>query len=220
MASPRRLIRPRAGSRQWRGRSRRLSEARHVLTSSRFAQFSLFVFQSAGQTAGDLPAFSLVSGAIRHPAGLRVVMSNRNISWAAALRELKADRVVRCAVREERLRTNAGRRGAPDLAMSVWRGHSGRRYVVVLQSVDAPDLVADQPAVVLAVARDGQSQAILIAARACEAADPGFLGWLAACATRGATEVHAYRLAESRSERIAIAADLGGPSAHVAADLA
>lgn len=147
-------------------------------------------------------------------------MSNRKISWAAALRELKADRVVRCAVREERLRTNAGRRGAPGLAMSVWRGHSGRRYVVVLQPLNAPDLVVDQPAVILAVARDGQSQAIPVAARSCEAGDPGFLGWLAACATRGATEVHAYRLAESRSERIAIAADLGGPLTHVVAESA
>ncbi|MCJ2049245.1 hypothetical protein [Methylobacterium sp. J-070] len=147
-------------------------------------------------------------------------MSNRTISWAAALRELKADRAVRSPVREERLRTNAGLRGAPGLAMSVWRGRSGRRYVVVVQPLDAPDLVADQAAVVLAVARDDQGRASIVAARACEAGDPGFLGWLAACARLGARELHAYRLAETRPERAKIAADLGGPSDDTAAGAA
>lgn len=137
-------------------------------------------------------------------------MSNRTISWAAALRELKADRAVRLPVREERLRTNAGLRGTPALAMSVWRGNSGRRYVVVVQPLDTPDLAAVHAAVVLAVARDEQGQAAIIAARACEAGDPGFLGWLAACARLGARELHAYRLAETGPERSAVAADLGG----------
>jgi len=140
-------------------------------------------------------------------------MSNRIISWAAALRELKDDRAVRSAIREERLRTNAGLRGAPALAMSVWRGRSGRRYVVIIQPLDAPDLVAEHAAVILAVARDEQGQASIVAARACETGDPSFLGWLAACAGLGARELHAYRLAEIRSERAEIAADLGGPTA-------
>jgi hypothetical protein len=147
-------------------------------------------------------------------------MWNRTLSWAAALRELKADRAVRSSVREERLRTKAGLRGAPALAMSVWRGHSGRRYVVVIQPLDAPDLVAEQAAVVLAVARDEHGQASIVAARACEAGDPGFLGWLAACAGLGARELHAYRLAETRCERAEIAADLGGPTAGSAAGMA
>ena len=143
-------------------------------------------------------------------------MSNRTISWAAALRELKADRAARSPIREERLRTNAGSRGAPALAMSVWRGRSGRRYVVVVQLLDAPDLVAEHAAVILAVARDEHGRASIIAARACEADDPGFLGWLAACAGLGARELHAYRLAETRIERAEIAADLGGPTADIA----
>ena len=147
-------------------------------------------------------------------------MSNRTISWAAALRELKADRAVRSSIREERLRTKAGLRGAPALAMSVWRGRSGRRYVVVIQPLDAPDLVAEHAAVVLAVARDEHGQASIVAARACEAADPGFLGWLAACAGLGARELHAYRLAEAPSERAEVAADLGGPTAGSAAGVA
>ena len=147
-------------------------------------------------------------------------MSNRTISWAAALRELKTDRAVRSPIREERLRTNGGMRGAPALAMSVWRGRSSRRYVVIVQPLDAPDLVAEEEAVTLAVARDEEGQASIVAARACEAGDPGFLGWLAACAGLGARELHAYRLAETQSERSEIAADLGGPAADSAAGMA
>jgi hypothetical protein len=147
-------------------------------------------------------------------------MSNRTISWAAALRELKADRAVRSSVREERLRTNAGLRGAPTLAMSVWRGRSSRRYVVVVQPLDIPDLTAAHAAVVLAVARDEHGHAFVGAPRACEAGDRGFLGWLAACARLGARELHTYRLAETRIERAEIAADLGGPTADIAAGAA
>ncbi|MCJ2017993.1 hypothetical protein MKK84_11240 [Methylobacterium sp. E-065] len=147
-------------------------------------------------------------------------MSNRSISWAAALRELKADRAVRFPVREERLRTSVGLRGAPALAMSAWRGQSSRRYVVVVQPLDAPDLVAERAAVILAVARDERGQASIIAARACEIGDPGFLGWLAACARLGAREVHTYRLAETTLERAAIATDLSGSAATTAAGAA
>ncbi|WP_267361545.1 MULTISPECIES: hypothetical protein [unclassified Methylobacterium] len=144
-------------------------------------------------------------------------MSNRTISWAAALRELKADRAARSPIREERLRTNTGSCGAPAFAMSAWRGRSGRRYVMVVQPLDAPELVAEHAAVVLAVTRDEDGQASIAAARACEPGDPGFLGWLAACAALDARELHAYRLAETRVERAEIAADLGGPTAGIAA---
>ena len=144
-------------------------------------------------------------------------MSNRTISWAAALRELKTDRAVRSTVREERLRTNSGSRGAPALAISVWRGRSGWRYVVVVQPLNAPDLVAEHAAVILAVARDEHGRASIVAARASDAGDPGFLGWLTACAGLGARELHAYRLAETRIKRAEIAADLGGPTADTAA---
>lgn len=147
-------------------------------------------------------------------------MSNRTISWAAALRELKTDRAVRSPIREERLRTNTGSRGAPALAMSVWRGLSGRRYVVVVQPLDTPHLVAEQAAVILAVARDKQGHASIVAARACDGGDPGFLGWLAACVGLGARELHAYRLAQTRLERAEIAADQGGPPAGSAARMA
>jgi len=104
--------------------------------------------------------------------------------------------------------------------MSVWRGRSCWRYVVVVQPLNAPDLVAEQAAVILAVARDEQGQASIVAARACKAGDPGFLGWLAACAGLGVRELHAYRLAETWCERAEIAADLGGPTAGIAAGVA
>ena len=147
-------------------------------------------------------------------------MSNRTISWAAALRELKADRAIRSPVREERLRASAGLRGTPPLAMSVWRGHSSRRYVVVVQPLDTPDPVAEHPAVVLAIARDERGQAAIIAARACDAGDSGLLGWLAACAGLGARELHAYRLAETAPERAAVVADLTGSSVVTATGVA
>lgn len=55
-------------------------------------------------------------------------MSNRNISWAAALRELKADRAVRSPVREERLRTNAGLRGRRSAVVRVRRHRLNERH--------------------------------------------------------------------------------------------
>jgi hypothetical protein len=144
-------------------------------------------------------------------------MSNRTISWSAALRKLKADRLARPVIREERLRSSAHFPGAAPLALSVWRGRSGRRYVVVVQTLDTPDLVAERATVVLAVARDAEGHATIVAVRPCEAGDAGFLGWLAACAQLGACELHAHRLAETAAERAAIAADLGGPTGPVAA---
>src|SRR5436853_127609 len=54
--------------------------------------------------------------------------NRRNISWSTAMRDLRNDRTRRAGVREERLRTTAGVRGA--LELSSWRGRSGRRYVV------------------------------------------------------------------------------------------
>lgn len=144
-------------------------------------------------------------------------MSNRTLTWSAALRELKADRRARPAVREEPLRTAGNIRGAPPIPLSAWRGRSGRRYVVVVHDIDAPDLIAEQAGVVLAVARDFEGRARLVAVRACVSGDPGFLGWLAACARLGAGEVHVHRLGLTRAEQAMIAADLTSPiAAHTA----
>ena len=210
MTSPCRPTGLRAGSGQWRGRSRRELGACHV--SPRFyPPPPPLPARSPNAETVQLSDIGPPLGTALPDLGVRAGMSNRSISWAAALRELKSDRVARSAIREERLRTSTGLRGAPVLAMSAWRGHSGRRYVVVVQPLDTVDLVAEVPAVVFAVGRDEQGQASIAAVRVCPAGDPGFLGWLAACATRGASELHTYRLAESGPERAAIAADLGGP---------
>lgn len=140
-------------------------------------------------------------------------MSNRAFFWSAALRHLRADRLTRSAVCEEPLRTAGSCYDKGLLSLSAWRGRSGRRFVVVVHNLDTPDLVAEFPAVVLAVARDTCGRARLVAVRACQGGDPGFLGWLAACALLGAEEVHAHRLARSEIDREAIAADLTASAA-------
>lgn len=146
-------------------------------------------------------------------------MSNRTISWSAALRALKAGCLAQPVIREERLRSATNFPGTAPLALSVWRGRSGRRYVVVVQPLETPDLVAECATVALAVARDTEGHAIIVAVRPCEAGDAGFLCWLAACAQLGAIELHAHRLAETAAKRAAIAADLEGPTGPVAAPI-
>lgn len=158
------------------------------------------------------PSSSLISNAPA-PTGARREGAD-GVPHAALVgghRKLKADRLARPAVREEPLRTAGSFSGETYLALSAWRGRSGRRYVVVTQALDAPDLVAEYAAVVLAVARDAQGRASVVAVRACERGDSGLLGWLAACARLGARELHIHRLAEGRTERAAIAADLIDP---------
>ena len=146
-------------------------------------------------------------------------MSNRTFRWTIILLSMKVERATRPTVREELLRTGTNSHTAATLALSVWRGHTGRRYVVVVQPLDTPELVVGHAAVVLAVTRDRQARAAIVAVRACECGDPGFLGWLAACARRGARELHVHRLADTETERASIAADLGGPIRRSTIDL-
>lgn len=135
-------------------------------------------------------------------------LSNRTSPSAAVSSECTS----RVHVREERPCACWGLyRTSPLFALNTWCGRSGRRYITVVQPLDTLDLVVGYAAVALAVARDGQGRARIVAVRACESDDPGFLGWLAACAQRGATELHAHRLAETAHERATIAADLGRP---------
>lgn len=138
-------------------------------------------------------------------------MSNRRPpNWSAALRELKADRLTRQPVREERLRTAQGLRGSLALALSGWRGISGRRYVVGVHPLDRFEAADADEAVVLFVARDREGIASLI----CGACDLDAIGaaWLMERATAlGATEAHVHRLAEDEAERTAILADLSVP---------
>lgn len=135
-------------------------------------------------------------------------MSNRPpISWSSALRELKSDRLKRQPVREERLRTTQGLRGAPALALSAWRGQSGRRYVVGVHPIDTFDVSEAGQAVVLFVRRDADGiSALASGADSPDTLDAGLLVTRAMLA--GCTEIHIHRLAEDAAERMGILADL------------
>lgn len=113
-------------------------------------------------------------------------------------------------MREERLRTTAGLRGSPALALSAWRGRSGRRYVVGIHDLVETDLVEMGEAVVIAVRRDGAgiAQPVSVTASGQSPRERLRAGWLAHVAKRGATEMHVHRLARNEDERRAIVDDL------------
>ncbi|MFC7665308.1 MULTISPECIES: hypothetical protein [Methylorubrum] len=141
--------------------------------------------------------------------------NKRALSWSVALRDLRDDRTRRADVREERLRTMAGLRGSPALSLSAWRGRSGRRYVVGVHDLAAPDVapaeVAEMgPAVLIAVRRDraGIAQPVSVTATSESPRERLTRGWLTRVRQKGATEMHVHRLAEGEEERRAIVADL------------
>ncbi|MGV7031354.1 hypothetical protein [Methylobacterium symbioticum] len=136
--------------------------------------------------------------------------NKRALSWSAALRDLKDDRTRRQDVREERLRTTAGLRGSPALALSAWRGRSGKRYVVGVHALEEPDLSEIGEAVVMAVRRDtaGIAQLVSVASSGESPREHLQRTWLARVRTSGATEMHVHRLAEDEAARAAIVEDL------------
>ncbi|MFB0491984.1 hypothetical protein ABIE45_004570 [Methylobacterium sp. OAE515] len=134
-------------------------------------------------------------------------MSNRTISWAAALRDLKSDRQRRNDVREERLKTTAGLRGAPALPLSAWRGRSGRRYVVGVHPIVGLDADEVGEAVCIAVERGTSGIAEPISVVSGLDADT-LRRWTEKARSKGATEVHVHRLADNAAERSDIISDL------------
>lgn len=112
-------------------------------------------------------------------------------------------------MREERLRTMAGLRGAAP-PLSAWRGRSGRRYVVGVHELAEPELDEVDEAVVIAVRRDeaGIAEAVSITASGRGPRERLHRNWLARARQKGATEMHVHRLAESEEERRAVVADL------------
>ena len=113
-------------------------------------------------------------------------------------------------MREERLRSTSGLRGTPALALSAWRGRSGRRYVVGVHELIEPDLDGMGDAVVIAVRRDGAGVAEPVSVTSTSEGPRERLlrNWLTRARHHGATEMHVHRLAESEDERRAIVADL------------
>jgi hypothetical protein len=142
-------------------------------------------------------------------------MANKRVlSWSAAMRDLDKERRARADVREERLRSAQGLAGTPALALSAWRGRSGRRYVVGVHGLargaaDDDDVVSMGEAVVIAVRRDGAGLAEVVDVTAAgESPRERLAPWLHRVRARGATEMHVHRLAVGEGERRAIVADL------------
>ena len=111
-------------------------------------------------------------------------------------------------MREERLRTTAGARGA--LELSSWRGRSGRRYVVGIHPLSESDINELTNAVILAVRRDtdGSASLIDIATVGGHSRSGGRARWIASVRARGASEMHVHRLAATEAERRAVIDDL------------
>lgn len=143
-------------------------------------------------------------------------MSNKTISWSQALSDMKGDRAKRSEIREERLRTLAGLRGAAAPALSAWRGLSGRRYVVGVHSLDIETAAEALPAALIAVRRGdiGLAQIVDLYSGEADASDVG--EWVRRAAASGATELHIYRLADGIDELTAAIADLTAPLAEAA----
>jgi hypothetical protein len=133
--------------------------------------------------------------------------NKRRIFWAAAMRDLREDEAPD-GVREERLRATSGLLRGLDL--TSWRGRSGRRYVVGVHPLTEGELLDVTEAVILAVRRDADGAARLVAAAAAgpELRPQARRAWIARVKSRGASELHIHRLAAGASERAAIVADL------------
>jgi len=129
------------------------------------------------------------------------------------MRDMRHERIARAIVREERLRATAGLREPP--ALTSWRGKSGRRYVVGIQPASEADIADVTDAVLIAVQRlgDGTAEVLDVAAPGPRSSARQRSRWLATMRSRGATELHVHRLAESEAERRAVVADLVSVSA-------
>jgi hypothetical protein len=129
------------------------------------------------------------------------------------MRDMRHERIARAIVREERLRATAGLREPP--ALTSWRGKSGRRYVVGIHPASEADIADVTDAVLIAVQRldDGTAEVLDVAAPGPRSSARQRSRWLATMRSRGATELHVHRLAESEAERRAVVADLVSVSA-------
>lgn len=139
-------------------------------------------------------------------------MSNKPSNFRTIISAMRDSRKAAPEVREERLHTMVGLRGSPALALSAWRGRSGRRYVVGIHDIGLnTEAMASAPAVLIAVRRAGSGLSELLDARA--ASDTAEAdAWIEAAREAGATEIHVHRLAEGANERTRIVDDLLQPA--------
>ena len=139
------------------------------------------------------------------------MLNIRRIAMATSTRPAVGASSQRVVVREEQLLASKGLKRPG--SMSVWRGLSGRRYVVGVHPL-CGDVLADMgDSVALAVDRDRDGEARLIGVVSfevfsCGAAQEVARRWVARMRLRGATEMHVHCLAESESARRAILTDL------------
>jgi hypothetical protein len=125
------------------------------------------------------------------------------------MRDLRHERARRAGVREERLRATAGLRHS-SLALSSWRGRSGRRYIVGVHPLVEAEILEVTDAIILAVRRDddGTAHVIDIATAGSRPSGTARTRWMARVREQGATEMHVHRLADGDRERRAIIEDL------------
>ena len=135
-------------------------------------------------------------------------MSNKPpLNWGREKDRMRGQRAATPEVREERLRTMAGMRGSPAVALSAWRGRSTRRYVVGVHDVASAGALEAAPAVVIAVRRDEAGLASPIDVASIETAADA-VAWVHLAQALGASELHIHRLADAASARAAVVADL------------
>ncbi|GEP06457.1 hypothetical protein [Methylobacterium oxalidis] len=110
---------------------------------------------------------------------------------------------------EAPLRTVAALGGTPALALSAWRGASGRRYVVGIHPVDVVSVEDCGPAVVLAVRREHTGLSTLMAVEIADGTGiRNATAWIRNIRADGCNEIHIHRLCEGYAERAALLHDL------------
>lgn len=135
-------------------------------------------------------------------------MSNKPpLHWGREKERMRGQRAAPPEVREERLRTMAGLRGSPSVALSAWRGRSAHRYVVGVHDVGSEIALEAAPAVVIAVRRDDAGLATPLNVASIETAADA-VAWVRLAQASGASELHIHRLADAAAARAAVVADL------------
>lgn len=131
--------------------------------------------------------------------------ARRRLAWSNELARVGRDRRDRPEIREERLRATR----SSTVALSAWRGQSGRRYTVAVFTLDQA-VGADAPGAVFVAVRRGDDGLARIVGAGHRGAMWEALDW---ARDDRATELHLYQLAESDEERDAIVEDLVGDDA-------
>lgn len=115
-------------------------------------------------------------------------------------------------LREDPLRSLSGI--VAGMAMTSWRGRSGRRYVTTVHAADGVEIADTLDAAVIAVRRlrGGGAEPLGAAAFGSDGSSPARLSWVAGMRAHGATEMHVHFLPDGPNGRRDALLDLGGAS--------